>query len=493
MPTPDAAARVPAGNVTPASIFASAAPRETLVSRIETNAARTLLAAISGVGRCVRICGPTKSGKTVLIREALLDREPIYLSGRRVEDIRSFYEEIAARLDPSFSSNVVEAFIFARAAEAKRPIVIDDYHRIPLRTRKAIVNRIQSFLDEDISVILVSWTDIDGDLIANDPGLDGRAPPPINISFWRNADLEKIGQQGFAALNVRPSAFTLSLITRHSYKNPYLMHEHCRAFAEACGITARPDTEMTFAVTAEKAISVFSSLCASTKRNFLPLIESRGSDRFSLRSGKSTTAFGLIALGVRRMQPIHAIGMQKLAENVRELVAEPARINRHTTKEHVDEFMEVLAKSPHMHTAIELSGDKLHIHPFFKRYLLWDFAPSKGLGYPDMTNYQDEVCCATCKTPPLATLKMPPCRRWEVSNGARRSSSVAAADQSSAETTDARARRGRSDARPQARRLGRQEDRPGVRRLRQDGAAASESRRLERLQGSRARFGADWP
>jgi hypothetical protein len=200
-----------------------------------------------------------------------------------------------------------------------------------------------------------------------------------------------MGQQGFAALNVKPSPFTLSLITRHSYKNPYLMHERCRYFAEACGITARPDIESPFSITAEKATSVFRSLCAKEKKIFLPLIEGRGYERFRLRSSASATAFGLVALGVRRMQPISAIGMQKLAENIRELVADPATINRHTARDCVDQFMEVLAKSPHMHTAIELSGDRLHVHPFFKGYLLWDFAPSKELGYPDMTNYQDEV------------------------------------------------------------------------------------------------------
>jgi hypothetical protein len=390
VPVPDEAAKTPAGDITPASIFASAMPLETLVSRTETKEALTLLAAISGVGRCVRVCGPTKSGKTVLINEALRGRDPIYVSGRRVDDIKSFYEEIAVRIDPSHSSTATEAFVFARAAQAKRPIVIDDYHRIPFRTRKAIVNRLQSFLDENISVILVSWTDIDSDLIADDPGLDGRAPPPISISFWKNVDLEKIGQQGFKALNLKPSAFTLSLITRHSYNNPFLMHEHCRYFAEACGIVSRPNAETSISVTAEKAAIVFNSLCATTRRNFLPLLEGRGADRFNLISGGSTTAFGLIALGVRRMQPIHAIGMQKLADNVRDLVAEPARINRHTTKECVDDLMSVLEKSPHKHTAIELSGNKLHIHPFFKRYLLWDFAPSKGMGYPDMTGYHDE-------------------------------------------------------------------------------------------------------
>lgn len=377
--------------VTPASIFSAAFPVETLVDRNQTKEALTLLSSMSDVGRCIRFCGPTKSGKTVLINEALRDRNPIYVAGGMIHEVQSFYNHIAIGLDPEFSSVANEAFIFAKAVQAKRPIVIDDFHRIPATTRKAILRRLQPFLDKDISIILVSWTDIEGNTIANDPALQGRVLPPINISFWRNGDLEKIGQRGFKALNVRPSPFTLTVITHHSYNNPFLMHEHCQKVAEACGIITRAEHEKSIAITETQAISIFSGLCTPTRANFLHLIENKGAKKYELKTGHQTTVNGLIALGVRRMEPIHSIGMPFLAKRIRELLKDPGWVNAPEIDKCVQEFMTLLDKSPHKQTAVELSDGKLHIHPFFKRYLLWDFAPSKGFSYPDMTNYQDEM------------------------------------------------------------------------------------------------------
>lgn len=377
--------------VTPQSIFSPAIPSVTLVPRKQSREGQELLKAISGVGRCVRVCGPTKSGKSVLIDEALRERNPIYVPGGLVNTIQAFFDHIAIGLDPAAVSTPSEAFIFAKASQAKRPIVIDDYHRIPLPARKAILKRMQAFLDKDISVILVSWTDIDNDLISADPGLEFRAAPPISLSFWKNTDLAKIGQSGFAALNVKPSAFTLSVVTQHSYSNPFLMQQHCLEVALACGIKRRAEKEISISISEGQAKQIFSSLCTSTRANFLPLIEPRNADRHQLKTGQTATMNGLIALGIRRMQPIHSIGMPALAARIRELVADTTHMNAREIEPHVNGFMESLGKSVHKQTAIEQSSDKLHIHPFFKRYLLWDFAPSKGLGYPDLSNYHDET------------------------------------------------------------------------------------------------------
>ena len=382
-----------AEEVTAQSIFSRAIPVVTMVDRTQTQEGQKLLAAYGGVGRCVRVCGPTKSGKTVLINQALRHLDPIYIPGGVTHDIQSFFDHIAIALDPNATSTPSEAFIFRKAAEAKRPIVIDDYHRIQTVTRKAILKRIQSFLDQDISVVLVSWTDIDNDLIQQDPGLEGRSEPPISLSFWKNTEIIKIGRAGFKALNVRQSPFTLSAITTQSFNNPFLMQQHCLKVAELCGITRRQDEEKSIAISEEQAKEIFSSLCSQTKAHFLPLIEGKNARKFALITGQSTTINGLIALGIRRMEPVHAMSMTKLASNIRGLVTDPSWISAPEIENRVRDFMATLDKSPHKQTAIEFSSDKLHIHPFFKRYLLWDFAPSKGF-YPDLINYHDEKSSA---------------------------------------------------------------------------------------------------
>lgn len=374
-----------AAAITAQVIFNSAMPEITLVDRRQSKEGEQLLKALGAVGKCVRVCAPTKSGKTVLLTQALTTYDPIYIPGGVTHDLQTFFDHLALELDPDVTQTPNEAVIFRKCKEAKRPVVIDDYHRIPTPTRAAIRKRLQSFLDKEISVILVSWTDIDGAELQNDPGLDGRAVPPIELSFWSNSEIGQIAKLGFEkGLNVFPDPFTYHVLTHQSFKSPFLMQQHCLEVAKACGVEERQTEKRRISIDHEKARSIFKGLCEQTRKHFHPLIEGRTERSIALKTGHKTTPSGLILLSIKHMDPIHAMGMPKLVENMRELTSDAGEIDEQFAKSAVHDFMQVLEKSPHKNTAIELSSDRLHIHPFFKRYILWDFAPSKGYGYPKL-------------------------------------------------------------------------------------------------------------
>lgn len=372
--------------ITAQSVFSRAIPDITFVDRSQTEEGQRLLSALGSVGRCVRVCGPTKSGKTVLITKALAHLNPIYIPGGVTHELQTFFDHLALELDPTLTQTPSEAFIFRKAATAQRPIVIDDYHRIPTQTRKAILKRLQSFLDKDISVILVSWTDIDGDLIHSDPGLDGRSSPPIQLAFWTNAEISQIGERGFTrGLNVSLDPFTLAVMTRQSFKNPFLMQQHCEEVAKACNVDERQEQTKKISIGDQQACDIFKSLCAQTRKHFHGDIEGRRDRNILLKTGKSTTLNGLIALSIKHIEPIQAMGIPRLAINMRNLVADETWISEPVAQNAVVDFMKDLSGNPHKQTGIEFSGEKLHIHPFFKRYLVWNFAPSKGFDYPSLT------------------------------------------------------------------------------------------------------------
>ena len=120
-------------------------------------------------------------------------------------------------------------------------------------------------------------------------------------------------------------------------------------------------------------------------------IERRGDPMITLSTGATTSIYGLILLAVSNMQPIHKMGMNALARRMRERAQGSTQgLTPSAAELAVKAFMQRLEKNDHQHTAVDYYGGKLHIHPFFKRYLLWDFGPSKGYAHPDLTRYQDE-------------------------------------------------------------------------------------------------------
>ncbi len=151
-------------------IFARAIPDTTLVDRSNSPEGHNIRSALSKRGFCARLCGPTKSGKSVLLHQILGARNPIYLSGGLIRNLQLFFGYLAVKVEGGQMLGDDEATIMERVLASKRPIVIDDFHRVNFPTRRAIVNRIQAFLDAEVNVVLVSWTDIEGEKIDSDPG-----------------------------------------------------------------------------------------------------------------------------------------------------------------------------------------------------------------------------------------------------------------------------------------------------------------------------------
>jgi hypothetical protein len=377
-PSPVTTTTQHAASHSPKAVFMRAFPEVTLIDRSATKEAKTLIAQLASVGRLIRVCGPTRSGKTVMIRQALGDYDPIYVPGGVTHDRESFLEHLALSL--GLEGPASEVRVFNAVVRSHRPIVIDDYHRIPTSPRHAILRRAQSFLDQDISLILISWTDIDQETIERDPGLGGRSEPPITMSLWREAELKEIGRRGFEqGLNIEVDAETVSELARHSYRNPYMMQQHCCMLAEKLEISTRLPAREKRRVEQDLLKQVFIEACAQTKRNFAPMIEPPGRARdVQLINDHWTTIEGLIALSIRRLDPIHAMTPGTMAANMKPLAKDPSWISGPNVENAVRDFMTRLERSPHRTTALEFSNSKLHIHPFIKRYLIWDFARAKG-------------------------------------------------------------------------------------------------------------------
>ncbi len=380
----------PGKGLTAQTIFRSAVPELTLIDRTASNEGKKVTTALEMSGLCVRLCGPTRSGKTVLIDQVMADRNAFYLSGGVITDLASFHDYLAVQLDPPLAVPANEAMLMTKVLAAKRPIIVDDYHRINPQTRQALIKRMQTFVDADLLVVLVSWTDVDGERIEKDPGIGGRSEH-VQMSLWTEADIQQIGQIGFTeGLKVKISPQTLAAITKQSFRNPSLMQQYCYAVAEKCGVLKPQTTPKTVSMSADDLHATFVAACNQTRRNFEGWIERPNDEKHDLKTGRRTSIFGIILLAVAKMEPIHTMTTATLARNMKDKLANSEWVTGPIAENAVRDFIKRLEGNTHRHTAIDFANGKLHIHPFFKRYLLWDFLPSKGYPYPDLTGYSDE-------------------------------------------------------------------------------------------------------
>lgn len=381
----------PPGGRSVYEIFARAIPDTTLIDRSDTSEGQKIRSALSKRGFCARLCGPTKSGKSVLLHQILGARDPIYLSGGLIRNLQLFLSYLAVKLEGTQNLALDEPATMERVFASKRPIVIDEFHRVNAPTRRAIVKLIQAFLDEEVNIILVSWTDIEGKKIEADPGLSYRSEA-VDMRHWNPSDLEPIGQRGFVkGLNTEVDPQLLKALAHQSFGSPFLMQQYCCKVAETTNVSTSRSARAKIEISEQILTQMFVGSCAQTRKNFLGWIERAGDQQVKLKTGSTTSIYGLMLLAVSRMEPIHRMGMSSLARKMRDRVDGPADFLTPTAVEaHVKAFMQRLGKNPHQHTSVDYYEGKLHIHPFFKRYLLWDFAPSKGYSYPDLTRYQDE-------------------------------------------------------------------------------------------------------
>ena len=163
----------------------SGVPEYTFVQPVEYP---RLLVALKTHGRSIVVEGPSGIGKTTAvikaISEAGLDEKVILLSARKPEDV-AFIRDLPNQLPLG-------------------TVLIDDFHRLPVRTKRAIADLMKTLADESTShskLIVLGITNAGQSLIAFGKDLANRIEV---IPFEANPQfkIEALIQQGENALNI---------------------------------------------------------------------------------------------------------------------------------------------------------------------------------------------------------------------------------------------------------------------------------------------------
>jgi hypothetical protein len=374
-------------------------------------------------GRILSLSGPTKSGKTVLIRRML--PSAIEISGGDVKTTQDFWialtdhlrafpdetksvergasDEVAVeggggvsipmvldvRGGGSTSSGTSEArthtvgrsrpeHLLAKEklrSDLDGVVVIDDFHYMPSETQLDIVRGLKPLVFDGLRVVIASVPHRAFDAVRVEKEMTGRVEQ-LPIPMWERGELEAIALRGFNELNVTGDQDTVSRLAHEAFRSPHLMQDFCLQFGKLNGVretvaerrSLRPpeDWEAFFrgrAPSASKA--AFDLLVKGPPRT----------DRLArqLKDGTETDIYGAVLAAIASTGPVTELAYDQLRSALRDVLAgdlpqlhEVTRVLLAMTKI----AREQIAGEPVVDYDDEYKT--LHISdPFFAFYLRW--------------------------------------------------------------------------------------------------------------------------
>lgn len=239
----------------------------------------------------VSISGPSKTGKTVLLRNVLDMDYVILLSGAAIKTADNFYEQVFNWIEipieemetkvsggefggqaglsgevgvPLLAKGKAEGTIAAKKTWGKSrdsrvpqnpfqrvikeisgsefTIFVDDFHYIPAETQVELAKIIKGLAENAVRIVTASVPHRAEDVVRANPELRGRLAG-VDITEWDGDDLTKIGEQGFEALNLEVDASIISNLAVHAHGSPQLMQMLCLNLCRTIGVREKQDSK----------------------------------------------------------------------------------------------------------------------------------------------------------------------------------------------------------------------------------------------------------
>lgn len=247
-------------------------PTVTYVDRQDRDIERMLARAIATPNQVVSLAGPTKTGKTVLCKKALSQRDYIWIDGGKIKTAEDFWQTVTSELNIPMENSVTQGSELSVSAEGAIPfittaggshlsrrsktetfkidsmsralehmtaertvLVVDDFHYIPPEIRTEIIRNIKGAVFNGLKVLLLSVTHRVFDAIKAESELTGRFTT-VTLPHWTKHDLRQIPLKGFEVLGVSYDGSLLERLCDEAQENPFLMQKFCWEICYDCGI-----------------------------------------------------------------------------------------------------------------------------------------------------------------------------------------------------------------------------------------------------------------
>lgn len=257
-------------------------PRHTYNDREKLRLEWKLLEAVETPGYITSVCGPSKSGKTVLCETVVGAAKILLVTGGGVASEEHMWEKIrlklglpnehaletksgtklgatteiqlglpgvpaspagklglsAERTNESGRTNTFAGLsgvpLLEHVREQGRTLVIDDFHYIDRPTAKRLAEHLKEGARLGVKIIVISISHRSDEAIRANPDLRGRVAN-VDIPFWGLDELSVIADKGFPLLNLAPPAALLDRLGSESLTSPQLMQALCLQYCRQVG------------------------------------------------------------------------------------------------------------------------------------------------------------------------------------------------------------------------------------------------------------------
>lgn len=255
-------ARVKTGDV----FVPGKAPTYTYNPRDELQLEKHLNDYLDDGGAILALVGPTKTGKSVLLKRVL--EQPIWIDGQGIKSLDDLWNLVGGVLGVTIEIDVQEqtgtsttasahadAIFFkgggdftassgsastrravgAVAATVKdslltsgRTVVIDDFHFIDRAVQQEIVRALKPLVFDGLRVVFAAISHRRHDVVTAVEDMIGRVDP-LEISLWSENELKYIASKGFEELNVVDADGSIGTkLAKMSFGSPHIMQKLCR-------------------------------------------------------------------------------------------------------------------------------------------------------------------------------------------------------------------------------------------------------------------------
>lgn len=364
------------------------------------------------------VSGPTKSGKTVLLRHYF--PKATWLTGGTIDSVETFWESICDDLElftnrtlvvngDRTSTHTASAGVnggvasiglegqsgstasrgaeitrtrtnrsAARQAllEQKQTVVVDDFHYIDPAIQSEIVRGIKDLVFNGVPFIFAAVPHRAYDVVRVEKEMTARVQQ-LNIGLWSEADLLNIAHQGFKVLNVvDPDDRTAKKLVAESFASPQLMQQFSLNLCMDSDIFEEEDNPREIS---EPDWPRFLADCTAhtskTAFNHLRTGPRQRTDRKPryLRNGLTTDMYGVVLSAIEETGPKTQIQYEELRTGIRRVLAiSEAQPQRHEITRVLDEMTKIARERIEGEPVLEYDDEISMLYiadPFFAFYL----------------------------------------------------------------------------------------------------------------------------
>lgn len=368
--------------------------------------------------KILSLTGPTKTGKTVLLKNLLND--PLWLSGGSIQSLDDFWmtladmlrvhtDEAISRTDnqtegrswegkanvgvaagsggrsESAGQSQTDTWTRSRALpNATRqalgsnlfPLIIDDFHYIRPDVQLLIIRNLKEAIFDGLPVILAAVPHRAYDAVRVEKEMTGRVEQ-LQIPFWERDELLGIAEAGFAALNVSdPGGRLAQRLAAESFSSPHLMQEHCRELCKANSVRSTIARQQS--LRARDWNEFFTARASAGSKSAFDLL-ARGprqrADRKprKLKNGRTVDIYGAVLAAISKTGPLTRLSYMELRAALRDVMASDAP-QRHEVTRVLEEMGKIAQQQIEGEPVIDYDAEMSTLHisdPFFAYFLRW--------------------------------------------------------------------------------------------------------------------------